>query len=200
MKDEQLKEYKKLYLETSPTTTSEEGWKNLSQLLPKQKANIPTFRYAFIFACILFLILFGTVTVSQAAKPGNILYPVKVLSDKVVSKISQTVESKKFLPQLKKDNPSNDSKDEEKATPSAKVSETEKDQEDKDLKENNNQKSPERINNNELESDHAVNKSSENKKQYIKGEKTEETEKNNNRNAKNNQKNDNSKEKADLKD
>lgn len=69
------------------------GWEELGKridiLSPAPKRSL-WLNFAVAFALVLLFIgsLFGTYKVSLAAMPGNMLYPVKILSEKLVEKAS----------------------------------------------------------------------------------------------------------------
>lgn len=92
MNKKQLDELKKVYLSIHPQERVDESWKVLSPLLPEQER--PTtrrsYRYTYFFTGMLAVVLVVSLSVAgiaQAAQPGDALYPVKVLSDKVVSTV-----------------------------------------------------------------------------------------------------------------
>lgn len=94
--ENKLQDLKKIYTYSSvPLSLKENGWNSLVSKLPSQ-------RYLFmkmmlIRTCLfvsLFLIAAGsTVGVSQAAKPGSALYPVKVLSQKAITYVEQKIKT-----------------------------------------------------------------------------------------------------------
>lgn len=85
-----LKRLKKEYLKTAvPKSLSEDGWLNLEEKLVEVKNPFvsnwyPRFAYASLGFVILFAGLFGFMRATWAADPGDILYPVKRISEKAV--------------------------------------------------------------------------------------------------------------------
>jgi hypothetical protein len=78
---------KKEYGKTQATThLKESGWGELARrigFLETPKRNVWLRNFAVAFA-VLLLFVFGTYQVAQAALPGDKLYPVKILSEKVI--------------------------------------------------------------------------------------------------------------------
>lgn len=94
---EQLEKLRREYSKISPATDfKENGLVNLYQNLNPQKApnrmivHIP----GLIFATFTLLILGGFLTTAQTAKPGTLLYPLKLLSDNLIAKVSGRPEIK----------------------------------------------------------------------------------------------------------
>lgn len=83
-----LKSYKKIYWEIKlPDEKVQQNWQDLkAKINPPIK--IPFFRFGFIASIFLLFSSVGIIGLAQAASPGAILYPVKVLSDKVFAKVS----------------------------------------------------------------------------------------------------------------
>lgn len=91
MLEEQLNQLKREYQETkTPDYLIYNGWANVRSQLVDRK-----FGYFWLFArrismaaLFLALILGGVATTSQAAAPGDLLYPVKVAGENLYAKIS----------------------------------------------------------------------------------------------------------------
>lgn len=92
--EEYLDSLKKDYEKTEATWHLKmSGWQELTkriELLEPQPVKPRWFNFAFSFALVLLFIgsLFGTYRVASAAMPGDVLYPVKLLSEKIVEKAS----------------------------------------------------------------------------------------------------------------
>ncbi|MDP3941647.1 MAG: hypothetical protein Q8Q49_05055 [bacterium] len=85
----ELKTLKRIYInQTVPNETVEELWQQLAPRLPEKQYHPYHYvtRYAFMTLCAVFVTLGGVVGVAQATKPNEPLYPVKVLTDRVVAK------------------------------------------------------------------------------------------------------------------
>lgn len=85
-----LEQYKKIYLEQRISEQDlQKSWEDISRILPAQ--DLPKHnsfsRYGFLFVCIFLLLLIGTVSMAQASRTGELLYPVKVLTNNVAVKI-----------------------------------------------------------------------------------------------------------------
>lgn len=96
MKSNELKNYKRIYLEEKISKQAiEKSWDTVRRRLPQQdepkKYYYPA---AFMFASMLLFFFLGTIGVSQASRPGDVLYPVKVLSDKVAAKVTGNYHTK----------------------------------------------------------------------------------------------------------
>lgn len=89
--DEQfLEQYKKIYLRKKMQDDAlQKSWNELSRRLPAQDlpAQNLIFRYRFLFAGIILLLLAGTAGMAQASRSGELLYPVKILTNNVAAKI-----------------------------------------------------------------------------------------------------------------
>lgn len=97
MIEEQLEKLRREYSKISPATDFEEnGLVNLYLNLNPQKApnrmvvHIP----GLIFAIFTLLILGGFLITAQTAKPDTLLYPLKLLSDNLIAKVSGRPEIK----------------------------------------------------------------------------------------------------------
>lgn len=85
-----LERYKKIYLEEKVSDPAlQKGLDNLMRMLPEQDSPVHNtfFRYRFLFAGIILLMLVGTAGLAQAANSGELLYPVKILTNNVAAKI-----------------------------------------------------------------------------------------------------------------
>lgn len=140
MNKTQLDAYKASYLQIKASEKQiDESWENVKHRLPKQDiwSNYMVMRYAFASIALLSIFFVGFVNVVQAAKPGEILYPVKVLQNNVLATILKKAETVpddikeslsspdtiKNLPTEKKKTPeetSNDEKQEQKNNTSLK--------------------------------------------------------------------------------
>lgn len=92
----ELENLKKEYLKIqTPQYLNRDGWYEISQKLDSQDkvANSMLFTRGLTFAAVTVLLLGSLFTTSQAAKPGAILYPVKILSDDVVARITGNYEA-----------------------------------------------------------------------------------------------------------
>lgn len=90
MDEKNLKQYKKIYLEEKISDPAlQKGLDNLMRMLPEQDSSVRNtfFRYRFLFAGIILLMLVGTAELAQAANSGELLYPVKILTNNVAAKI-----------------------------------------------------------------------------------------------------------------
>jgi hypothetical protein len=90
MDEQELKQLKNIYLKTIVSKQErDKSWSSVSHRLPKQESILfqYTLRYSLLFASFLIFLLLGVFTVAQAARPDEPLYPVKVLSDTIVSKV-----------------------------------------------------------------------------------------------------------------
>jgi hypothetical protein len=91
----ELEYLKKEYLKIqTPQYLNQEGWHEISQKLESQKrlANSPLFARGLTFAAVAVLFLGMVFTTLQAAKPGSLLYPVKIFSDDITALISGNYE------------------------------------------------------------------------------------------------------------
>src|SRR3990167_7279729 len=97
MTTEELKDYKRIYFGINvPDDLVEKKWELLSPLLPKQEVRnsylfIP---YAAAFLSVLILMTIGVVDASQGAKPGDVLYQVKVLSQGISTKVASVFQKR----------------------------------------------------------------------------------------------------------
>ncbi|KKR23557.1 MAG: hypothetical protein UT54_C0044G0009 [Candidatus Daviesbacteria bacterium GW2011_GWB1_39_5] len=84
-----LKKSKKDYLDIEPQTLLESGWRGLEQRIDRQRYSRRLFAFSVIFSVIL-LVATGTFSVqmTQAALPGEVLYPLKRTSENVVTLLS----------------------------------------------------------------------------------------------------------------
>jgi hypothetical protein len=107
MIEEKLEKYRKSYIKTNPTEfLVKSGWDDLrvkiaseEQLERKALAAKPGFLSGLIFASLVLLILIPTISFAQNAKEGDFLFPIKVLSDEIVSKVTNS--QPKTTPKLK---------------------------------------------------------------------------------------------------
>ncbi len=90
MDEKILEQYKKIYLEEKISDHDlQQGLDNLIRMLPEQDSPVRNifFRYRFLFAGIILLLMIGTAGMAQAANSGELLYPVKILTNNVAAKI-----------------------------------------------------------------------------------------------------------------
>lgn len=89
-----FKKYKKIYWDIKLSDKEiENSWQQFSQKnFTRSPLPFPLAKYGAIFFSLLVIFLVGIVGLTQAATSGNLLYPVKILSDKVVGKISNKPE------------------------------------------------------------------------------------------------------------
>ena len=93
---QELEELKKEYIKTPiPSYLTHDAWFDLqAKLTPNQGFNFsPRFAYGLIFVTFIFLTT-GVYTIAQAAKPASFFYPVKLLSDDILAKITGKQEIK----------------------------------------------------------------------------------------------------------
>lgn len=93
-----LKNLKKEYLKVEPPKALVDyGWlalkKEIEEYENKSRFSfVPLFARSLVFSIILFLVLggvsFGLVFASQKALPGDVLYPIKILSESITSVVS----------------------------------------------------------------------------------------------------------------
>lgn len=86
--EEQLKDLKNEYQSTkAPSYLIYDSWPKLRLLLTDRKDNLFSgfFKKALIFAALLLVILVTTAKASQAAKPGDKLYAVKLATENIAS-------------------------------------------------------------------------------------------------------------------
>lgn len=92
MNSDKLENLKKEYLKTKmPSYLELHGWEDISQKLEGQTEKRFLTRPAFavaLAALVLFMFASSLVFASQPSKPGDNLYQVKILSDKVYSEIT----------------------------------------------------------------------------------------------------------------
>lgn len=92
-----LDKVKRIYTAIQVTDESiETGWKNIHYRLTDQVTAVTTNttlrsyrQYWFAAALAVFLIFAGTANLAQAAKPGDILYPIKAFSENAFNKITR---------------------------------------------------------------------------------------------------------------
>lgn len=97
MSEDLLKRAKKEYLETPiPDYLKYDGWRDVRIRLESRGWGLwaLVFKRGLIFAVFALLVLGSVVGVAQAAKPGDKLYTVKVLADKVFARVSGNYEVK----------------------------------------------------------------------------------------------------------
>ncbi len=101
--EERIEKLKKVYLATEISEQEiNKRWQDLEMLLGEQNRRdyAPIFMRSFAILSLVLLCMGGLVAFAQAAKPGEILYPVKVLSENTVKKVKQVapifIESKKI--------------------------------------------------------------------------------------------------------
>lgn len=91
--EEKLEKMKKIYLSTPvPDYEVIKEWQVLENVLGEQQKSYPSpflFRTGAFLAVILIL-SGGVVTIAQASKPGEFLYPVKEISQKVVKEVKKS--------------------------------------------------------------------------------------------------------------
>lgn len=88
---EDLEKLKKEYLATEvPSYLATGGWTDLYQKLGVQKTSAwhLIFVRGLVFASLVLLLSGGIIGVSQAAKPGDFLFPLKSFSDNVIAKVT----------------------------------------------------------------------------------------------------------------
>jgi hypothetical protein len=98
MIEEKLEKYRKSYIKTNPAEfLVKNGWDDLrvkiaseEQLERKALAAKPGFLSGLIFASLVLLVLIPTISFAQNSKEGDILFPVKVLSDEIVAKVTNS--------------------------------------------------------------------------------------------------------------
>lgn len=92
--EERIEKMKKVYRET-PVSDEHiaKEWQLLEGMLGEQHQSrvSPHFFRTFAFLAVVLLLSGGVVTVAQASKPGELLYPVKEFSQKVVEEVKQSV-------------------------------------------------------------------------------------------------------------
>lgn len=92
--EERLEKMKKVYQETSVSDEQMiQEWQLLEGMLGEQQHSSfsPLLFRAFAFATVILLLSGGVVTIAQASKPGEFLYPVKEFSQKIVEEVKQSV-------------------------------------------------------------------------------------------------------------
>lgn len=89
-----LKKLKKSYLDTPiPGNLETNGWINVNSRLDRRSwLNGPQLRKPFYFFASLVLLLTTLTATAQAAGPGDILYPIKLLSDQIQARITHNSE------------------------------------------------------------------------------------------------------------
>ena len=90
MIEDQLEKLRKEYLKTGPPIYLEHhGWQDLSAKLENRKTVDLRllFGRGLAFTSIVILLFASIVGTAQAAKPGDFLYPIKLLLDEVVAKV-----------------------------------------------------------------------------------------------------------------
>lgn len=96
MNEQDLRDYKELYKNITVSDTAvHQNWKRLSDTLPARRYNrqFHSVWGAVLVACIGVLIsVVGTVGFAQTARPGDALYPIKVLSQTVTAKVMRKPE------------------------------------------------------------------------------------------------------------
>lgn len=91
MNERETKFYKEIYKRIAVSDAEVNGqWEMLQTRLPIRQENNSRFVYrsAFLVSLLLLIVVGGTVGAAQAARPGDILYSVKVLSDRIVAKVT----------------------------------------------------------------------------------------------------------------
>ncbi len=112
MIDEKLNNLRKNYIKVKPTEfLVKNGWDDLRVKIASEEElereeveslnKKPGYLSGLIFASLLLLVLIPTVSFAQGANEGDFLYPVKVLSDQVVSKITNKADKPKSNIQTK---------------------------------------------------------------------------------------------------
>ncbi len=93
--DDQLEKYRKLYLRTTiPATLEYEGWNNVRTQLVEHDLPFAKKSYLPGLALASIVLLVTLTSIAQAANPGQSLYPVKLLTDDLVSKVTNKPELK----------------------------------------------------------------------------------------------------------
>lgn len=94
--EQYLENLRKGYLKTvMPSFLVENGWNQIREKLqPRQPKNSYFFSKGIAFICLFILIMGGSLGITQAAKPNTLLYPVKILSDNALAKITGKPEMK----------------------------------------------------------------------------------------------------------
>lgn len=96
MIEDQLDKLRKQYIKTSPAShLIDQSWQNLSGELTSQNQSspLPATRIL-IFVLAIILTTSGLVGAAQAAKPGNVLYPLELILDEIASNITGKEEIK----------------------------------------------------------------------------------------------------------
>ena len=97
MIEDHLEKFRKEYLKIGPSVHLEHhGWQDLYAKLERRQdlgLNL-LFGRGLAFASITLLLFASVVGVAQAAKPGDVLYPVKLFSDQIVAQVSGKPEIK----------------------------------------------------------------------------------------------------------
>jgi len=92
--EEKITKMKKVYLGTSVSDDEViQEWQVLENVLGKQQKTYvsPLFFRTFAFAAVVLVFTGGVVTLAQASKPGELLYPVKEFSQEVVQEVKKSV-------------------------------------------------------------------------------------------------------------
>lgn len=94
MIEDQIDKLRKEYIKASPDSL-DALWQDLSGRLPIQnRARSLSVTRALIFALTILLATGGLLGAAQAGKPGDLLYPVKLLADEIVANITGKLELK----------------------------------------------------------------------------------------------------------
>lgn len=92
----ELEQLKKIYLNIRPSEQeTEKSWAEFKgKINSHSRFSFPYFRYGVITLSLLVVFSAGLAGLTEAANPGSTLYPVKVLSDKVIAKVTGKPEIK----------------------------------------------------------------------------------------------------------
>lgn len=96
MEQNNIEKFKKIYLSQKISEKDiQKNWDTISQLLPEQKNYLPKpfHAYRFMFAGLIVSLFFGTIVLAQISGPGDQLYPVKILSDRVMNNFKKPLQN-----------------------------------------------------------------------------------------------------------
>lgn len=83
-----MNKLKKIYRDIKlPDKQVEKSWQDLRKRIDVS-SGIPYFKFGSVFLSLLFIFLSAIVVFAQTTTPGTTLYPVKILSDQIVAKVS----------------------------------------------------------------------------------------------------------------
>lgn len=87
MIEKELESLRKDYIKTEPTNyLIHDGWRDLSLKLDSKQSRV--FPKAFALIALIIFLSSAVVASAQAAKPGQALYPVKILSENVYAQVT----------------------------------------------------------------------------------------------------------------